>query len=229
MRDRWLNASLTLVVLFFMAGLSASQTAQNRTLIVNGQSGQVAVLQIEGRSFVDIAALAQIANGSLGFQGNRITLSLPGSSAGSPAASAPPPSSGGSAFSKSFIKAGIEFMSVIREWRSAMANALQNGYPVTAAWVSNYRSQAKQNLSLASVAASTDSDQQAQQLLTYELQNMDQWSNKVLEARKNMDTAKYMSPDALSNDPLFQKILNCAHSLASMASTGQFEDDGSCQ
>ena len=228
MRERLLNASLMLVVLFLMAGFAVSQTAQNRTLIVNGQSGQIAVLQIEGRSFVDIAALAQIANGSLGFQGNRITLTLPAASAGTPPASSSPPPSGGSSFSKSFMKAGIEFMSVIREWRSAQANALQNGYPVTAAWVATYRSQARQNLSLASVAASTDSDQQALQLLTYELQNMDKWSNKVLEARKNMDAAKYMSPDALNNDPLFQKILNCAHSLASMASSGQFEDDGSC-
>jgi hypothetical protein len=228
MRKRLLNTSLMLAVLLLMAGFSVSQTAQNRTLIVNGQSGQVAVLQIEGRSFVDLAALAQIANGSLGFQGNRITLTLPAASAGTPSASSSPPPSSGSAFSGSFMKAGIEFMSVIREWRSAQANALQNGYPVTAAWVANYRSQAQQNLSLASVAASTDSDQQALQLLTYELQNMDKWSNKVLEARKNMDAAKYMSPDALNNDPLFQKILNCAHSLASMASSGQFEDDGSC-
>ncbi len=227
MRRGLLSTSL-LVVLLLMAGSSVSQTAQNRTLIVNGQSGQVAVLQIEGRSFVDLAALAQIANGSLGFQGNRITLTLPAASAGTPPANSSPLPSGGSSFSKSFMKAGIEFMSVIREWRSAQANALQNGYPVTAAWVANYRSQAQQNLSLASVAASTDSDQQALQLLTYELQNMDKWSNKVLEARKNMDAAKYMSPDALNNDPLFQKILNCAHSLASMASSGQFEDDGSC-
>jgi hypothetical protein len=228
MRKRLLNTSLMLAVLLLTAGFSVSQTAQNRTLVVNGQSGQVAVLQIEGRSFVDIAALAQVANGSLGFQGNRITLTLPAASAGTPPSSSSPPPSGGTAFSKTFMKAGIEFMSVIREWRSAQANALQNGYPVTAAWVANYRSQAQQNLSLASVAASTDSDQQALQLLTYELQNMDKWSNKVLEARKNMDAAKYMSPDALSNDPLFQKILNCAHSLASMASSGQFEDDGSC-
>jgi hypothetical protein len=35
--------------------------------------------------------------------------------------------------------------------------------------------------------------------------------------------------DALNGDPLDQKIVNCGHSLAAMASSGQFVDDGSCQ
>ena len=135
MRKSLLNTSLMLAVLLLTAGFSVSQTAQNRTLVVNGQSGQVAVLQIEGRSFVDIAALAQVANGSLGFQGNRITLTLPAASAGTPPSSSSPPPSGGSAFSKTFMKAGIEFMSVIREWRSAQANALQNGFQVSLAGI----------------------------------------------------------------------------------------------
>jgi hypothetical protein len=65
MRDRLLTASLMLAV-FLLSGLAVSQTVQqNRTLVVNGQSGQVAVMQINGRSFVDLEALAQLANGSL--------------------------------------------------------------------------------------------------------------------------------------------------------------------
>jgi hypothetical protein len=99
---------------------------------------------------------------------------------------------------------------------------------VSANWVESYRGKAAQSLRLASVAASTDSDQQALQLLTNELDNMQKWSDKILKAGKDMDAAKYMSPDALNNDPLFQKILNCAHSLAAMSASGQFQDDGSC-
>jgi hypothetical protein len=38
----------------------------------------------------------------------------------------------------------------------------------------------------------------------------------------------YISPDALKNDPSDQKILNRARSLAPMAASGQFQDDGSC-
>jgi hypothetical protein len=185
------------------------------------------MLQLNGRSFVDIAALAQLANGTLGFRGEQIVLTLPGGA--SVPASAPAASQqSNSAFSKGFMTAGIETMSVIREWRSAMANALQNGYPVTASWVESYHGRAAQNLRLASVAASTDADQQAQQLLSNELDNMQKWSDKILKAFKDMDGAKYMSSGALDNDPLFQKILNCAHSLAAMSASGQFQDDGSC-
>ena len=38
----------------------------------------------------------------------------------------------------------------------------------------------------------------------------------------------FIVPDALKDDPLDQKIIACAHSLASMAASGQFQDDGTC-
>jgi hypothetical protein len=50
-------------------------------------------------------------------------------------------------------------------------------------------------------------------------------SNKILGLSKSME---FIAPDTLSNDPLDQRILNCAHSLAAMAASGQFQDDGSC-
>jgi hypothetical protein len=229
MPERLLSVWLMLVVFLPAPGFVFSQTGQpNRTLVVNGQSGQVAVMQINGRAFVDLEGLAQLVNGSLGFSGNQIVLTLPASGASNPTPAASTRQPAESAFSKNFMKAGIEEMAIIREWRSAQANAIQNGYPVTSNWVATYHDRATAALRLASVAASTDSDQQALQLLTNELDNMQKWSNKILEARKDMDAAKYMSPDWLNNDPLFQKILNCAHSLASMASSGQFEDDGTC-
>jgi hypothetical protein len=116
-------------------------------------------------------------------------------------------------------------MSVIREWRSALLDAVQNGYPVTDAFVATYRGQASTSLRLASVAASTDADHSAFQLLSNEFDNMQKLSNKVLAARKDMN---YISAGALKDDPLNQQILTCARSLAAMASTGQFQDDGSC-
>jgi hypothetical protein len=55
---------------------------------------------------------------------------------------------------------------------------------------------------------------------------MQKWSNQILESVKAME---HMSPDQLDNDPLFQQILNCAHSLAAMSASGQFVDGGSCR
>jgi hypothetical protein len=60
----------------FRVEFAASQAVQqSRTLIINGQSGQVSVLQMNGGSFVDLEALAELANGSLGFHGDQIVLS----------------------------------------------------------------------------------------------------------------------------------------------------------
>jgi hypothetical protein len=199
------------------------QALPSGTLIVSGHAGQTPVLQINGRSYVDIEALARLISGSLSFKGNQVTLTLPGSGD-----STPPPAAASqpaSAFSKEFLRAGIEEMSVIREWRSALIDAVQNGYPVTDAFVASYRGQASTSLRLASVAASTDADHNAFQLLSNEFDNMQKLSNKVLAARKNMN---YISADALKDDSLNQQILNCARSLAAMASSGQFQDDGSC-
>ncbi len=219
-----MHKRILLVLLCFGFGAAVpafTQAQQNGTLVVSGQPGQTQVLQINGRTYVDIEALARLINGSLSFKGNQVTLTLPGAADSTP----PPASQPTSAFSKDFLRAGIEEMSVIREWRSALINAVQNGYPVTDAFVAAYRNQASTSLRLASVAASTDSDHNAFQLLSNEFDNMQKLSNKVLAARKDMN---YISADALKDDPLNQQILSCARSLAAMASSGQFQDDGSC-
>jgi hypothetical protein len=91
--------------------------------------------------------------------------------------------------------------------------------------VAGYQSQATTNLHLAFAAISTDSDRSAYQLLSNEFENMQKLSTKILSARKSMN---FIPRDALKDDPLDQKILNCARSLASMAASGQFLDDGSC-
>jgi hypothetical protein len=228
MRQRSSSAPLVLLLLLIVPVLALSQAAQEtRILVVNGQLGQVTVVQVNGRSYVDLEALARVANGSVGFSGNQITLTLPGAANTPPPAASPtttPAANPG--LSKGFLKAGIEAMSLVREWHSALANAIQNGFPLAESWLSGYRNQAAAALRLASVAASTDSDQSASQLLNNEFENMKTLSNNYVAARESLD---YIAPDALKNDSLNQKIINCGHSLAGMAASGQFVDDGSCQ
>jgi hypothetical protein len=225
MRQKLLTAGLILAFLA-TSGLVLSQVLQqNGTLLVSGQSDQAPVLQINGKSYVDVEALARLTGGSLSFKGNQITLTMPTSIANPSTASASASQPAPSGFSKDFVKAGIEVGSSIREWRTALVSAVKNGYPVTDAFVAGYRDQAATNLRLASVAASTDSDRNAFQLLSNLFDNMQRLSNKILAARQNMS---YVSADALRDDPLHQQILGCARSLASMAASGQFQDDGSC-
>lgn len=199
---------------------------QSRTLVLAGHPGELTVMEIGGRYYVDIEALTQLANGSLGFRGNQIvlTLSPPATVTGASNAEASPSTTSG--FSKDFLKAGIEEMSVIREWRSALRNAIRQGYPVTEDWAASFRGQAQQSLRLVSVAASTDADRNALRLLNNEFNNMKKLSDRFVEANQSRT---YVPPTALDNDPLDQRILSCAHSLAAMAANNQFVDDGSCQ
>lgn len=223
-----LLAALSLVLPEIVLSQNANQ---NRTLIVNGQSTQVPVVQVNGRSYVDLEALAGVVNGSLSFAGDEIALSVPIGSASNapavtaakPAASAAPASNPG--FSKGFLNAAIEEAATLREWHAALASAIQNGYPVTAAALAPYRAQATTNLRLASVAISTDSDRGAYQLLSNIFQNMGKLTDKYVAARANMN---YISPDALQNDSLNQSLMTCGRSLSAMAASGQFVDDGSC-
>ena len=216
-----------------LAAEGRAQSGQGEyTLNVNGQAGSAKVVQINGHSFVDVDALARIANGSIAYQGNQIMLSLPGGGGGVPAAaqqqqaqnaSNPPPPNLG--FSKEFMTAGIEFMSEIREWRNTLANAIANGFPLSDDLFAPYRGQAATSLRLAKVAASTQGDQSAAQLLGNEFNNMNNLTKKYLAKRANLD---FISPDALNNDGMYQNVLTCARALAAMGSANLFSDDGSC-
>ena len=235
MRRKKLLASLLATLFLVVPGIGLAQNAnQDRTLIVNGQSTQVAVVQVNGRSYVDLAALASAVNGSLISDGNQIALSVPVGSATSatsappiaaaqPAPPAAPASNPG--FSRGFLNAAIEAAATIREWHTALASAIQNGIPVTSGVLAPYRDQATTNLRLVSTALSTDSDRNAYQLLNNEFQNMAKLADKYVAKRANLS---YIAPDALQNDNLNQRFVACGHSLGAMAASGQFVNDGSC-
>ena len=215
---------------------------QNRTLIVNGQSGRASVIEAGGHTYVDLEALARIANGSFALTDNRIVLIIPDSAAEPSADSAAEPSadsaaepsadsaaeqpSADSAFSKSFMRAAIEELSFIREWRDSLQSAIERPYPIGDDWRSQYLSRAVDGLQRASVEATTDADRSALQLLTSEFNNMEALADKYLE---KSEAAEYTRPDAVKNDPMNRDILTCARSLDSMISNAQFIDDGSCR
>jgi hypothetical protein len=225
-QNKRLGIGVIFVLLLFSLFLVMTQAGQQpRTLILTGHAGELAVVEMGGRSYVEIQALAQLANASLSFNGNQVLLTLPGSSAhtdsSAPSAGQPAPAG----LSKEFIRAAIEEMSIVREWRSTLTNAVQRGHPITEDWIGSFRDQARTSLRLVGVASTTDSDRSAFRLLTNVFNSMNKLSDQFLEANR---TRTYISPDALNNHPLDQRILNCAHSLAAMAASGQFMDDGSC-
>lgn len=222
MGQKSLAARLAFVALLVAPACFLGEAAQkSRTLIINGHAGEIAVIERDGHAYVEIEALARATNASLSFSANQIVLTLPGAAAPLRATTQAAPSG----FTKDFIRAGIEEMAAIREWRSTLRNAVQRGYPVTEDWIDGYRLRAEQSLRLVSLEATTDSDKNAFQLLSNEFNSMKLLSDRFLEAEKSRT---YISHESLNNDPLDLKVLNCARSLAAMAANGQFADDGSC-
>ena len=224
-------------LLLIAPGIVLSQSpGDKRTLILNGQSTDVPLIRVDGHPYVGLEALADALKGSLSSAGEMIALSVP---TGSPDAAQTKPSTTsakatpGSAstdaanpgFSKGFLNAGIEQMSTMREWHTALATAIQSGIPLSAELLAPYRAQAATNLRLASVAATTSSDRSAYELLNNEFQNMGKLSDKYLNMRAGLT---YISPDSLKSDALDQQIIACGHALAAMAASGQFSDDGTC-
>jgi hypothetical protein len=231
-RSVWVMATVAVLVV----AVGMVQAAQQGTvLVLSGYPGTVPVTQMNGKNYVSVEALARVTNGSIGFNGSMIVLTLPGTGGGggnaapqqasAPAPPAAPAASKYSGFSKEFLTAAIEEMSTLREWHSALASAITNGFPVTSDLVAPYQAQAATNLRLMQVAASTQSDQSAAQLVSNAFQKMKQLSDKYVTKRINME---FVGPDSLKNDPLDQSLIACGKSLGAMAANGQFADDGTC-
>jgi hypothetical protein len=200
---------------------------ETSALLIEGHQGQARIVQVQGKNYVEVEGLARISDGSLRFAGNHIILTLPSAAKASlqteQAAAVPPQADG---LSKPFLSAGIETMREILEWHAALKTGIERGYPLSDVWFGNYRRQIQASLKQTEAAASTDIDQKALPQLTNEFNTMNALTDKYLKIAASRD---YLAPNSLNSDPLDQKLLTCWQSLASMASSNQYVDDGSCQ
>jgi len=211
---------------FILTGIVVAQSKyQQKTLVVNGHTGDAMVYTIDGKSYVDLESLARISNGSLSFNGGRIILTIPGSGE----APARPAGQAAKGLSDGFVKAALQDVATIREWSNTLAYAVQRGVPGDGSRLVAFHDRAADQLRLAKVAASNDSDQSALRLLTNHFNLMNSWSDKLVAERKRMDTGKYsIDPNALANDETYQKITGCTKFLNTMLPSGHFQDDRSC-
>lgn len=216
------NKSAVFATMLFLGSLALGQAQQHpSSLVVHGYEGQVPVVTVQGRPFVDLEALAEITSGSLGFNNGRIELTLPN---GTSSAAEPAPT----AFSRPFMTAAIETIASMREWGSTLVVAIQNGYPVGNA-MNRYRGRATDRLRIASASASTQADRSGLELLQNEFNNVQDWSNQLVNAQKTMSAGSLSTSDgALQDDPLYQKIVQCGQFLGPMLAGGTFQDESSC-
>jgi hypothetical protein len=109
-----------------LAGMLLAQSTPDRTLFVNGKSVGT-VTQIGGRSYLDLDTVAQIMNGTVTVEPNRILLVTTGREPG-PNSLAPPPVPQG--LSKEFAHSAVAELWEIREWRGAVGAIRYYGLPV---------------------------------------------------------------------------------------------------
>ncbi len=216
------------IILLVVTRITAAQTSQKKqTLVVNGHAGEAIVYQIDGKAFIELETLVRIANGSMSFRGDQIILSFPA------ADSSQQPSSGNSltptGMTGDFKRAAIDHLGDIKEWINVIVYALKNGVPGDGSRLVVLHDRAAESLRQAQVSIGSDPGQSAFQLLQNNFKNLSNWSDKLIRERRSLDTGKYsMSPDAMNNDPTYQKISNCTKFLGNMIPSGQFSDDSSC-
>ncbi len=231
--------SLLSLGLILSVSETVAQDTPTRTLSVNGKTVHAGVVLVEGRSYVDIEGLAEGMGGSVTFEANQISLTIPGlppsavpqTPPPSAAPQAPPPSTAPQTpegMSKDFQKIAVITLAEMREWKGAVGSVVTSGIPVVGTWSQDYHDRIDADLMQAALAASTEPDRQALELLQQQLTRLSEWADTVLGEREALNADRTINPNSLQNDQSLAKISQCGQFLSSMIVSGTFSDDSSC-
>jgi hypothetical protein len=149
----------------------------------------------------------------------------PADASAAPARTAPaaPPQG----LSREFASAAIAALAEMREMRGALRTMITYGMAVNDSWAQEDQGRVMTGLRQAQVAATTDDDQHALQLLQNEAAHLSSWADNVFAARQALNGAMTVDPNA-QNDPALAKIRSCGQFLNAMLVSGAFADDPSC-
>jgi hypothetical protein len=216
-------------IILAFAGILLAQNAPDRVLIVNGKP-MGTVVQVGGRSLVDLETIATFTNGTVTLEPSRILLTFPAPSAvpaPAPASAAlpPPPPPG---LSRDFARLAIAELAEMREWRGAVGIILSYGVPIVGSWPQDYHDRAENDLNQVAVAANTAADHEALLLLQNEFANLEQWAGDIVSTRNSLNATRTVNPNAMQDDQMLSKISNCSRFMNSMLVSGTFADDPSC-
>jgi hypothetical protein len=203
-------------------GTAPAQSGPDKVLVFNGKTVEIKVRQIDGRSYVDIEALGQAIGGAVTVEPNRVVVTIPVPDSALAAAQNP------EVLSRNFASAAVAEVAEMREWRGAIGTMVTYGLAVSGAWAQEYRERVDEGLRQTTLAASTDADRNALQLLKNESDGLAGWASDVSAARKALNGATTVDPNALQNDPVLAKLTTCSRFLGGMLVSGAFSDDGSC-
>jgi hypothetical protein len=210
-----------------LTGVLLAQQTRDRKLVVNGKTMAGAVRQIDGHSYIDIETLGQITNGTVTFEPNRIVLTIPGSYSPGPSSDATAPQTT-QRLSKDFASAANFAVAEMKEWKGALATMVTFGLAAGGGWAQEYHNRVETSVTQASVAATTESDRNALQLLNNEFATLANWASDIVAERQALNGARTVDPNTLQNDRVLAKISDCGRFLNSMLVSGAFMDNSSC-
>ena len=223
-RRRNLKYVVLLGIVLSLAGVLWAQRGPDKVLVVNGKTIESPVIQIDGHSYVNIETLAQITNGVIAVQPDRIVLTIRPETSSAPPPPPPPPEG----LSKEFAREAIAVLAEMREWRGAIGTTRSYNVPFTGTWPQDYHDHMESSLQHVAIAASTDSDHDALQLLGNDFENLSNWASEVIAERQALNATKTVDPNMMQNDQALAKISSCSSFLSSMLVSGEFADSPSC-
>jgi hypothetical protein len=146
----------------------------------------------------------------------------------SPAPVSPAPAPPPQGLSRNFASAAIAALGEMREMRGALRTMITYGMAVNDTWAQEDQGRVMTGLRQAQVAATSEDDQQALQLLQNEADKLASWADSVFTARQALNGTMTLDPNAVQNDPALAKIHTCGQFLNAMLVSGAFADDPSC-
>ena len=217
-----LQKAVLLGLALSLAGVLLAKHEPDQKLVVNGKTTNASVVQIDGHSYVDLEALAQITHGSVTFEPNQIVLTIPNTNSEAATRQVV------QGFSKGFTSAAIVALAKLQEWKGVLGTMVTFGLAVDGTWAQTYRQGVEAGLAQASISASTDSDHNALQLLTTQFGNLAKWESDLVAERQDLNGARTVDPNALQNDPVLAKFSSCGEFLSTMLASGDFADYSNC-
>lgn len=177
-------------------------SAEKRILILNGIEVPGSITEVNGRTYVELEALARAANGSIHYQSNHILLDLP--------AEATPRQTG---ISKDFARSGVAALAQMREWKGVVEASLDSGLVVQESWIEPHRVEAQHALAQASLATKTQADRDAATLIQNEFSQLQLWAQNAVAERKALNATHTMSERGRQDDEALSKIAQCGRFL----------------
>jgi hypothetical protein len=215
---------LIFFLFFIIATVAFAQSElRKKTLVINGRSGEATVFVVDGKPFISVETLVRIGEATVATEGNEVILTFP------PALAQSQPHAPSPEMSADFMREAIQELAIIKDWYTTLARAIERGVPGDGSRLVIFNDRATEGLRLATVAASSSSDQSGLQLLTNHFKQAESWTRKLVKERKSMSTGNYsLTPNALDNDSDYQRLANCSKALGSMLSGGRYEDTADC-